>query len=389
MKKRHLMTMLMCSVCLAAAVPAAVFAEKDETEVSTEAAEVSAETEEETEGMAERPDYTAADYVTLGEYKGLEVTVDLTASEEEVQEELDYRIQQADVGEELTEGTVQDGDTACIDFEGKMDGEAFDGGTSKDYDLEIGSGTFIEGFEEGLIGAAIGDTVDIPLTFPESYFSSDLAGKDVVFTVTVHSVTRMPQLTDDLVNTVTEGEYTDVASYRAYIRSYLEENKAGQRDTTVKTELLTQIINKSKVQDYPQAMVDYQMDALTDTYKEYAEHYELEFAEFLSAYLGLSEDEFYEQAKLVVQQNMQQELYLKAIAEAEGIEISEEEYETGCQTYADMYGFQSAEDLLAVVAEGDVRISLLQDKVLDFLVENAVVEEITETETETEAQTEA
>lgn len=119
----------------------------------------------------------------------------------------------SDILEEVTEGTVEEGDTANIDYEGKLHGEAFEGGTAKEYGSEIGSGTFIPGFEDGLVGVKIGDTVDLPLTFPENY-TEELAGKDVVFTVTVNSVKRMPELTDDLVNQITDGEYTDVASYK-------------------------------------------------------------------------------------------------------------------------------------------------------------------------------
>ena len=215
MRRKNLMTALLCAAVVAASTvmaPGAVMAEETEavTEASTEAA-TEADTEASTEAsseeeleITERPDYKALDYVELGEYKGLTVEVSpTTVTDEEVIKQIRANAG-SDILEEVTEGTVEEGDTANIDYEGKLDGEAFDGGTAKDTDLEIGSGTFIPGFEDGLIGVKIGDTVDLPLTFPENY-TEELAGKDVVFTVTVNSVKRMPELTDDLVNQITDG----------------------------------------------------------------------------------------------------------------------------------------------------------------------------------------
>lgn len=388
MKRKNLMAILFCAACLTAAVPAVLQAE--ETEAVTEAVTEEAETEE-SEAPAERPEYSAAEYVELGEYKGLKVQIDLTASEDEISEELDYYLQSADVMEEFTEGTVAEGDTVNIDYEGKLDGVAFDGGTAKGQDLTIGSNSFIDGFEDGLIGVNVGETVDLNLTFPENYFSADLAGQEVVFTVTVHSIKRMPELTDELVSTITEGEYTDVESYKAYIRSYIEEDKAAQRDDMIMANLLTQVSFNSTITGYPEVMVEFGMKQMTDYYKEAAESYSMEFADFLSMYFGLTEEEFEEQVLMSVQQSMQQELYLKAIAEAEGLEISEEEYAAGCEEYAAAHGLESGEELVATYGESVVRISILQDKVLEFLMENAVIEEIVETESEvsTEAETEA
>lgn len=374
------MAMLLCAACLAT-TSAAVLAE--ETEAVTEA---STDTEaEETEAKAERPDYQAADYVTLGEYKGLKVQIDLTASEDEIEEELNSAISRADVMEEITEGTVAEGDIVSIDYEGKLDGEAFDGGTAKDYDLEIGSGSFIDGFEDGLIGVNVGDTVDLNLTFPENYFSEDLAGQEVVFTVTVHAIKRMPELTDELVSTMTDGEYTTVDDYKASIRASLEEEKAGQRDAMIMSDLFTQVAANTTINEYPEVMVDYGVQEMSDYYVDMAESFSMEFADFLSMYLGMTEEEFNEQVVLAVQQNLQQEMYLKAIAETEGIELTEEEYEAGCEKYAETYGMESAEELVENYGESVVRLSLLQEKVLEFLKESAVIEEITETELSTES----
>jgi trigger factor len=310
-------------------------------------------------------------------------------TEDEIDEEAAYYISLADAQETLTEGTVQDGDTANIDYEGKLDGEAFDGGTAKGYDLEIGSGTFIDGFEEGLIGVEVGETVDLPLTFPENYGSEDLAGQDVIFTVTVNEIKRTPELSDELVSTITDGEYSDVESYRESLRAELEANKESTQESQMKSDLLTQIAASSTIEDYPQEMLDYGLSNMVSTYKSYAEMYSMEFEDFLSTYFGMTEDEFEEEALLAVQESLKQEMYLKAIAEAESMEVSEEEFATESQNFADQYGYDSAEDLISQYGEETVRISILQNKVLDFLLENAVITEEAETEADTETAEEA
>lgn len=384
MKRNYLMAMLLCVACLTT-TSATVLAEETEvvTEVSTEA-----DTEaEETGAKAERPDYQASDYVTLGEYKGLKVEIDLTASEAEINEEIHSAVSSADMMETMTEGIVEEGDIVNIDYEGKLNGEAFDGGTAKGSDLEIGSNSFIDGFEDGLIGVAVGETVDLNLTFPENYFSTDLAGQEVVFTVTVHEIKRMPELTDDIVSAVTEGEYTTVDDYKASIRASLEEEKEAQKDSMVITDLLTQISSSATINEYPEELVAYGVQEMTDYYSQLAESYSMELTDFLSMSFGMTEEAFNEQIELAVQQNLQQEMYLKAIAEAEGIELTEEEYAAGCEKYAETYGMESGEDIVEAYGESVVRLSLLQEKVFDFLMENAVIEEVAETQTE--ASTEA
>lgn len=395
------MTALMCVICLTASAAAPMAATAEETEAATEAAAdegeteaAEADTEEETEAMIERPDYTALDYVTLGEYKGLTIEEQSTeVTDEEIQDEIEYNVQLADALESVTEGAVQEGDTANIDYEGKLDGEAFDGGTAKGYDLVIGSGSFIDGFEDGLVGVSVGETVDLPLTFPENYGSDELAGQDVVFTVTVNEIKRMPELSDELVSQISDGEYADVASYTEYIRGNLEADKESQKEVLMKSDLLTQVANICEINDYPQEMVDFGMNNMETYYKSMAEAYEMEFADFLSTFLGMTEDEFSEQAEEAVKQNLQQELYLKAISEAEGLEVSDEDYAAGCEEYAQQYGYSTADELVAAYGEDTIRVSLLQEKVLDFLLDNAVIEVETESESETgdaaEASTEA
>ena len=338
----------------------------------------------------ERPDYRALDYVTLGQYKGLVVQVPpMEVTEEEIDAAIRSNIQAADALDTLTEGTVQLGDIANIDYVGKLNGEAFDGGTDKGYDLAIGSGTFIDGFEDGLIGVAVGDTVDLPLTFPENYGNTDLAGQEVVFTVTVNEVRRMPEVTDELVSLISDGEYTAVASYRESVRADLEEQEEQSREGQIKMDLYMQLASSSEIKGYPQELVDFGVTNMEVSYRETAEAYSMEFEDYLEQTFGMNREEFLEEAEFVVKQNIEQELYLKAIAESEGMEVSDEEYEEYCESYAAEYGYDSPEALVADYGESTVRVSVLQTKALDFLLENTIVEEVEETEMTPEEAMEA
>ena len=396
MKKNYLTAALLCSVCMAGVSFAGakmVSAEEPEkvTEAVTESPEQDTEAQsgqEEAEVLEERPDYQALDYVTLGEYKGLKVEIDpaeFVISEDAVADRIREELQAADLFDKISEGQVQEGDIANIDYEGKLDGEAFEGGTSQGFDLEIGSHTFIDGFEEGLTGVTVGETVDLPLTFPEYYGNDELAGKDVVFTVTVNSIRRMPELTDELAGKVSSNEFKDVASYRAHVEEELQADMDSTKRDRIYGELLTLISNVSKVNDYPAELVEYTAESMRSYYKQYAEAYGMEFAEFLESFMGMTEDVFEEQVDAAVKQNLTQELLLKAIAETEKLEVSDEEFAAGCEKYAEEYGFETSEEFLDAYDEKVVRLGLLQDKVMEFVQNNATIEEIAETENETGA----
>lgn len=383
MIRKNLITALMCTFCLAVSAVSPVTVLAEETETVTE---TGSEAEEAAE-VTDRPSYTASDYVELGEYKGLQVTKgSAEVTDDEILEEVTHDVSLADKLETLTEGTVQKWDTANIDFEGKLNGEAFDGGTSKGYDLEIGSGSFIAGFEDGLIGVQVGETVDLPLTFPENYGNADLAGQDVIFTVTVNEIKRAPELTDELVSTITDSEYSDVESYRESLRAELQADKESVLESQVKADLVSLVAGGSTITGYPQEVIDYLVDNNRTYYENYAAAYSMEFEDFLLQFMGMTEEQFEEETLAQAQEFMEQELYLTAIAEAEGIEISDEEYSQECQQYADQYGYDSVEDFVAQNGEGNIRSSMIQNKVLDFLLENAVITQVSETETDGEAE---
>ncbi|MDO4523669.1 MAG: trigger factor, partial [Eubacteriales bacterium] len=352
-------------------------------EATTEEATTEEESEVETE-LGDLPEYKASDYVTLGDYKGLEVTEKspVNVTEEDVMSALEDSIPL----ENLTEGEVKDGDIANIDYEGTLDGVAFDGGTAQGTDLEIGSGTFIEGFEEGLIGVQVGEAVDLNLTFPESYHSEELAGKDVVFHVTVNSLQRAQDVTDDIVAEISE--FKTVEEYKESIRKELEENQASQNRTATEYELINQVYNNATIDGYPEEALAYTLNRAKAYYESYASYYGMTTEDLMAAY-GMDEETFMGELENVAKQTLSQEMVLIAVAEKEGLEPTEDEFAEGLEKYAQRAG-SDAEALLEQYGENYIRNSLIQEKALEFLYENAniSVEEETEIEIASEEETE-
>ena len=369
---------------------AAGTSEEDSTETGSEDTGAENGSEAETEEVSEaenaeepgeRPDYRALDYVTLGEYKSLSVIVDpITVTEQEIEDSIRGEVESQDKYTRREDGTVQEGDIANIDYEGKKDGVAFDGGTAQGYDLTIGSGSFIDGFESGLIGVKVGDTVDLNLTFPENYGSAELAGQDVVFTVTVNCVKEMPEITGELVSELSDGAYSTVDGYRVYMKELLQKNKEEEQEYTILMDLMTQLYNTCTINEYPQELVDYSVSSMHKVYEDYAAMYGMTVEDMVSSF-GLTMDEFDEMVVENVKENLQQELILKAIAEQEGLLVSDEEYAEGTAGYAEKYGYGSAEEFEADYDRATIEMSLMMDKVMEFVKANALIEETEEAET--------
>lgn len=319
-------------------------------------------------------------YVTLGEYKGIEVSV--APKDEVTQEEIDNYIQSAVEGQttyaDVTGRAIQTGDTVNIDYVGKKDGVEFEGGSSTDggYDLEIGSGSFIEGFEEGLIGANIGDTLDLNLTFPEDYSSADLAGADVVFTVSVNSIKEavIPELSDELVPTLA-AECTTVDEYKEYVKNLLEEQVQTSFDQTVQSTAFQNVFAASTVSEPPQDMIDYYVEQTMLNADTYAGYYGLEREAFITEQLQMTMEDFEAQAQEMAIEASKQELVVRAIAKKEKLTVKSDEINTFATENMTMYGYESAEAMIEEIGESEIEYYLLNTKVLEFLAENAVVTE--------------
>lgn len=317
------------------------------------------------------------EYVTLGDYKGVEVTVaKIAATEEEIEAaamEIYLSKVTADNGG-IKDRAIELGDTANIDFEGKKDGVAFDGGTSKGYNLGIGSGSFIAGFEEGLVGVKPGETVDLNLTFPENYQSADLAGEAVVFTVTVNYIIPT-EMEDAVVAGFGTEDYKNVKELKAYAEETLDAENEAYFQSEAEYAVISAIINNATFTEIPEEMIEKQKEAIKYTLDMYASYYGITAADYCNYFFNMDLESF---LALQAEDYAKQILVYQAIANAEGLNVSDRAVEKSLLEAATMYGLSSVEEYLGESTREDYRESLMVDNVYKFVVENAVVKEATE-----------
>ncbi len=313
-----------------------------------------------------------SEYVTLGEYKGIEVSLDSAPISTEVtQEDIDAEIQSILQGYasnvEITDrDVIENGDIANIDYKGTKDGVAFEGGTAEGYDLEIGSGTFIEGFEEGLIGVKVGETVNLDLTFPEEYPAEDLAGQAVVFEVTVNSISEsvVPELTEEFVTTNTD--YDSIEAFETGISETLQKNKESMIKSQKQAAVWNTVRESATINDYPEELVNKYIEQVNTYYSGYAQQYEMELDEFMTTYFGSTVEEY---AKSVAEE----EMIFNCIAAKENINVTDEDVNAAAEELAPSYGYENAEAFLEAYTVEEIRSNLIYEKVMEFLVENSVV----------------
>ena len=321
-----------------------------------------------------------SDYVTLGEYKGIELTKENAAvGDDELEFEISQRL--SDTAEQVTDGTVQNGDTAVIDFTGKKDDVAFDGGTAEDYPLEIGSGTFIPGFEDGVIGMAVGETKDIPLTFPENYGSEELAGQDVVFTVTVKKINRPSEFTDEWVQA--NSDYKTVEEYKDSVRAELEAQYASSAEEMLAQQAFYQVWVSSEIKDYPEEDVKTAVDWMTEQIKTFAEEGDMTLEEFVDSQ-GMDMDQFNAETEDYAKQRVAQDLIVQSIIDEENIPMDDEEIQKIALELAVQYGFEDLVGLIEVYGESEVYATIALYRVEKFIVDNAVIVEETAEDEETD-----
>lgn len=310
------------------------------------------------------------DHVELGEYKG--ITVDKSV-QEVTEDDVDYQIENtlSMSSEEVEDAEAQlaEGDIANISYVGKKDGEPFEGGTSDDYDLTIGSGQFIEGFEEGLIGAKKGETRDLNLTFPEEYHSEELAGQAVVFTVSVNAIKRVPELTEEWVVANTDSD--SIEAYRQSIREELEEGNEYTADSSVKNQAWNQVVSDSEIKEYPDEDLKAAAEEYKDSMNTYAEQMGQTVEEFLKAQ-GITQEELDEESQQYAEYKVKQNLVLQAIMDAEGFTMDDEESKKTAEQMEKDYGI-SIEDMNEQYGEASVQESIALTRVMDFIIDNAEI----------------
>ncbi|MCR5488042.1 MAG: trigger factor [Lachnospiraceae bacterium] len=318
-------------------------------------------------------------YVTLGEYKGLEIdAVDTTVSEGDMEEAVMQDLEAVAGTKEVTGRAVKEGDIVSIDYVGKKDGVLFDGGTGS-YDLEIGSGSFIEGFEEGIVGMKTGETKDLKLTFPEDYHAEDLAGEDVVFTVSLNGIRELntPGINDDgILEKLGEKygkEFEDTDAYFEEIRQSLTQSKEQEAEHAQRTQLMQQVFEKSKcdTEFLPEWLVKKNKEEYTKSIESFASQYGVSLDDYIQA-MGTDKDAFEKEAEEYAEEVSKEQLIISAIADAEKITVDQKEVDDYYKKYASDYGAE-VDELKETLDEDTLRQYLLGKKVEDFLFENAVI----------------
>lgn len=325
-------------------------------------------------------------YVTLGEYKGIEYTKTVAeVTDDDVQSEIDSFLEGLAETTEVTDRAVKDGDIVNIDYVGTIDGEEFDGGSAEGYDLTIGSNSFISGFETGLIGHDIGEEVSLDLQFPEDYQSEDVAGKDVNFAVTVNSISvkTTPELTDDLVKENTD--YDTVDAYKDSVREDLEASNESSAEQQAESDIFNKVVENCKISGYDEDEVKQLVDEEFQSFKETAQSYEsygYSYEDVLSMYGYDSEDALKEGVTAYVKKYLDQKMILYCIADKEGIKVTSEETDKKVQEYMDTYQVETKEEVYDYFGDDYFEVSVLSEKVMNFLKENAVLVDSTEESTE-------
>lgn len=310
--------------------------------------------------------------VTLGEYKGIEVEKqEIEVTDEEVAKEL-VNVQEQNSREiTIEDRPVEDGDIVNIDYAGSVDGVAFEGGTAKDQNLVIGSHTFIDTFEEQLIGKNIGDEVDVNVTFPEEYHAPDLAGKPALFEVKINGIKikELPVLDDDFAQDVSEFDTLD--EYKEDIKKKLVEQKEQAAKTDKENAVLEKIVENAQM-DIPEAMVETQQQQLADDFAQRLSYQGLQLEQYFQ-FTGMTREKFMEDLKPQALKTIQTRLVLEAIVDAENIEVSDEELNAEYEKMASTYQMEveKIKEILAGPQEESMKKDIAVQKAIDFVAEQA------------------
>lgn len=310
--------------------------------------------------------------VGLGKYKGIKVSkADLAVTDEEVDTEIKNQQNKNARTVEVTDRAVKKDDQIILDFEGFVDGVAFQGGKGEDYPLTIGSGSFIPGFEDQLIGVEIGKECDVNVKFPEEYQEKSLAGKDATFKCTVKAIKekQLPELNDEYASDVSEFE--NMKDYTADVKKKLEECKEAEAKAKKEDEAVKALIEDSKI-ELPEAMIETQQRQIVNEFAQRLQMQGLDMNQYLQ-YTGATAESMLEQVKPQAIERINSRLVLEAVAAKEGLEATDEEFDAEIQKMADQYKME-VEKIKGILGEQEqkqVREDIAVRKAADFVVENA------------------
>jgi len=318
-------------------------------------------------------DYTYEDCMKLAEYKGIELVETIEAvTDEDVESYIKSMVEMEEITDK--DAVAEEGDTVNIAYVGTKDGVAFEGGTSDGYDLVLGSGSFIPGFEDGVVGMKVGEEKDLELTFPEEYHAEDLAGQDVVFHVTLNSIKRAPEITDEWVKDYYEGEFENVEELKDYTRQTLEDNAHTSAHSSLRQNAWYEIFDNTEFYKLPEELVEEGAADYEKQYKAAAEQYGMTIDEYLEA-VGLTQEDLEKEQEQYAQSIAKSVLIMNAIWDAENMQ-EDEEYDQIISDLASGYGL-SAEDFLAQQDKTAVEQYAKTQKILNFVIDNAKITEET------------
>ena len=310
--------------------------------------------------------------VTLGQYKGIEVeALSALVSDDEVMESLKAEQEKNAVMENVEDKASEDGNTVTIDFEGFVDGEAFEGGKGTDYPLVLGSHSFIDTFEEQLVGKNVGDEVDVNVTFPENYQAEELAGKPALFKVTVKKIEKkiLPEIDDELAQDVSEFDTLD--ELKADIKKQMNERKAEEAKNDFENQLIEQVIDNMEC-EVPKCMFDKRADEMVQDYAYRLQMQGIDLDTYLK-YLGQDKDAFKATFKDGAEKQVKASIALEAIVEAEKLEATEEEIDAEIAKLAEQYQMEADQIKKAVPAD-QIAADVKTKKAIDIIVDSAVKE---------------
>ena len=309
--------------------------------------------------------------VKLGKYKGVQVTkVDTTVTDEEVDNAVEAERQKNARMVTVTDRAAANGDTAVIDYEGSVDGVPFEGGKAENHSLELGSHSFIDTFEDQIVGHNAGDEFDVNVTFPTEYHAAELAGKPAVFKVKLHEikVKELPELNDEFAQDVSE--FDTLAEYKADVRKHLEVEKENEAKRTKEDEAITKIIEKSEM-EIPEAMIETQCENMVNDFAQRIAQSGLTMEQYMQ-FSGMTLDKLKEQVRPEAETRIKSSLVLEQIAKDENIEISDEEVDAEIERMAAQYGME-ADKLKEYMGESEktsMKRDLAVTKAVDLIMEN-------------------
>ncbi len=308
----------------------------------------------------------------LGEYKGLEGTKDVVeVSEEEIQVEIDKILEQNSRLLDITDRAIEDGDTVNLDFEGFVEDEAFEGGKASGHELIIGSGSFIDTFEEQLVGKNIGEELDINVTFPEEYQQAELAGKPALFKVVINGIKfkELPEVDDELAKDVSE--FDTLNEYKDSIKAKLTETAQKAADNKFKDDLLELAVSNATI-EIPEPMIELEAENMTHDMAQRLQYQGLSIEQYFQ-YTGQNMETLKDSMKGEAIKKIQSRLVLEAIALAEGLEATEEDMEAEIKRMAEMYNMEidKIKETIGTDKDDDIKQDILNQKAYDFIVDNA------------------